>query len=352
MAKLFGFTFKNWDCHIVEKKKIWFSISLGIILVGLILFFIFGFNVGIDFSGGTILNVTTGSLYTDASYDGLVAEVNKVLNANGVNAEITQKLSSDSAPGVSIRYQNVVNGKDATEDKMFEVNNKIKAELETKIADYVKGYSNASANVVMESVNVNMSNVGATASSELLLKAFLSIAVAAALILVYVAIRFEILSGVAAVIALIHDLLVMSAFMIIFRIQVNSSFVAALITILGYSINNTIVLFDRVRENEKGYLLRDASPTELINTSVKDTLTRSINTTITTLITIVLLAIFGLSQMREFAMPIIFGLLAGAYSSVFVAPCLWAWMKEKSLAKKSAKKRTYKNLLEKETKSK
>jgi len=180
----------------------------------------------------------------------------------------------------------------------------------------------------------------------------LSIAVAAALILVYVAIRFEILSGVAAVIALIHDLLVMSAFMIIFRIQVNSSFVAALITILGYSINNTIVLFDRVRENEKGYLLRDASPTELINTSVKDTLTRSINTTITTLITIVLLAIFGLSQMREFAMPIIFGLLAGAYSSVFVAPCLWAWMKEKSLANKSAKKRTYKNLLEKETKSK
>jgi len=204
----------------------------------------------------------------------------------------------------------------------------------------------------MESVKVNMSNVGATASSELLLKAFLSIAVAAALILVYVAIRFEILSGVAAVIALIHDLLVMSAFMIIFRIQVNSSFVAALITILGYSINNTIVLFDRVRENEKGYLLRDASPTELINTSVKDTLTRSINTTITTLITIVLLAIFGLSQMREFAMPIIFGLLAGAYSSVFVAPCLWAWMKEKSLANKSAKKRTYKNLLEKETKSK
>jgi preprotein translocase subunit SecF len=169
--------------------------------------------------------------------------------------------------------------------------------------------------------------VGGAVSAELVLSAFYSVALAAVLMLIYLAFRFELLMGAAAVLALLHDVFIMVAFVAIFRYQINSSFIAAMITIIGYSINSTIVIFDRVRENSKRLSLKEASYSEIGNKSIKETLMRSINTSITTLFTIFILFILGVSSIKEFAFPIIIGLIAGGYSSVFLAVPIWVMLK-------------------------
>lgn len=168
-----------------------------------------------------------------------------------------------------------------------------------------------------------------TVSSEILKSALLAVSVALVLMLAYIVIRFELLSGIAAVFALAHDLLMMACFMAIFHVEINSTFIAAIITILGYSINNTIIIFDRVRENLALYAHKRidgklVKPAYIANKSVQETIWRTINTTLTTLIIIAMVAIIGVSDIRVFALPIIFGLLAGTYSSIFIAPSIWA----------------------------
>ncbi len=166
--------------------------------------------------------------------------------------------------------------------------------------------------------------VGATVSTELLFNAILAVSLALIFMLCYIGLRFQLSSGIACIIALLHDVLIMFAFMAIFNIEINSTFIAALITILGYSINNSIILFDRVRENMRTVYAKSMSPEGVANKSIKETLIRSINTTITTLIMILMVAIIGVSEIKIFAFPIIFGLLAGTFSSIFIAPSLWA----------------------------
>ncbi len=164
--------------------------------------------------------------------------------------------------------------------------------------------------------------VGATVSTELLFNAILAVSLALIFMLCYIGLRFQLSSGIACIIALLHDVLIMFAFMAIFNIEINSTFIAALITILGYSINNSIILFDRVRENMRTVYAKSMSPEGVANKSIKETLIRSINTTITTLIMILMVAIIGVSEIKIFAFPIIFGLLAGTFSSIFIAPSL------------------------------
>lgn len=166
--------------------------------------------------------------------------------------------------------------------------------------------------------------VGATVSTELLFTAILAVSLALIFMLCYIGIRFQLSSGLACIIALFHDLLIMFAAMAIFHVEINSTFIAALITILGYSINNSIIIFDRVRENMRSVYAKNMTPEGVANKSIKDTLLRSINTTITTLIMIAMVAIIGVSDIRIFAIPIIIGLLAGTYSSICIAPSLWA----------------------------
>ena len=173
----------------------------------------------------------------------------------------------------------------------------------------------------------SLTAIGSVVSGEMVSSALISIAITAALMLLYLAFRFEWQMGVASVIALLHDALVMFAFVAIFRYPINSSFIAAILTILGYSINATIVVFDRVRENTKRLTLRQASDAEIGNISIKETLTRSINTTITTLITIVMLFAISGSDIREFAFPIIVGLITGTYSSVLLSVPMWTMLK-------------------------
>ena len=166
--------------------------------------------------------------------------------------------------------------------------------------------------------------VSASVGKDLSRSAFLASAVAVALILVYIGFRFEFKSGLAAVCALVHDLLVMLSFYVIFRIPFNINFIAAALTILGYSINATIVVFDRVRENRK--TMKTGNFGEIVDRSIWDTMTRSVNTTVTTLIVMLMLLILGVSSIRNFALPICIGIVCGCYSSVCISGPLWNLM--------------------------
>lgn len=168
------------------------------------------------------------------------------------------------------------------------------------------------------------SSVGATVSSQLILNAVIAISLALVFMLCYIGVRFQLSSALACIIALFHDLILTFCFMAMFRIEINSTFIAALITILGYSINNSIIIFDRIRENMKSIYTVKMTPEEVADLSIKETLMRTINTTITTMIMIAMIAIIGVADIKIFALPIIFGLLFGTYSSMFIAPSLWA----------------------------
>ena len=180
--------------------------------------------------------------------------------------------------------------------------------------------------IVMEyGVNIEkgyqVERVSASVGRDLSRAAFTASLAAVLLILVYIAFRFEFRSGLAAVCALVHDLLVMLSMYVIFRIPFNINFIAAALTILGYSINATIVVFDRVRENRK--TMKTGNFGEIVDASIWDTMTRSINTTITTLVVMLMLLILGVSSIRNFALPICIGIVCGCYSSVCISGPLW-----------------------------
>ena len=187
---------------------------------------------------------------------------------------------------------------------------------------------------------VSVDHVSAIAGHDLLSNAVKALLIAFVCMLIYIAIRFDLFSGLAALFGLVHDVLIMCSFMVFFRafFQVNSSFIAAVLTIVGYSINNTIIIFDRIRETSKkpGYSMKPRM--EIVEVSVSNTLSRTINTSLTTLITLVTLYIFGVDSIREFALPLIVGMLAGTYSSVLLSGQVWAMWMEKHNARKASKK--------------
>ena len=186
---------------------------------------------------------------------------------------------------------------------------------------------------------ISVDHVSAIAGRDLLSNAIKALLIAFACMLLYIAIRFSPLSGAAALFALVHDILIMCAFMVFFRgfFQVNSSFIAAILTIVGYSINNTIIIFDRIRENRKRPGMSQMRMMDVVEVSVGSTLARTINTTLTTLIPLVCLFIFGVSSIKEFAFPLIIGMLAGTYSSVLLSGQVWAMWDEKLAANRAAK---------------
>ena len=152
-------------------------------------------------------------------------------------------------------------------------------------------------------------------------------------LLIYIAIRFDLYSGVAALAALLHDILIMCSMMVFARAfyQANTSFIAALLTIIGYSINNTIIIFDRIRENSRLLTYKGDTHNIIVEASVRQTLSRTINTTITTLITLVVLYILGVDSIREFVFPLIVGMIAGVYSSVMLSGQIWAVWKDRQI---------------------
>lgn len=293
--------------NFTKNYKYFAILSAVIIIAGIVMACTVGANIGVDFSGGTLFTLEMGG-----DFD--VKDVTDALHANGINdAPVVKSGTTGSA-----KTQAVIRLKAFADDQ-------VENATRQAIVDQLSAKYPA-----VEVAGVD--RVGAVASAELIRNAAFSVLIASALILIYIWIRFELMSGVAAVFALVHDVLIMIALTIILRIQINSSFIAAVLTIVGYSINNTIVIFDRVRENTK-LIGKADNGDEVINVSVKETLTRSIFTSMTTLITIVALYVLGVDSIREFAMPIIVGLLAGTYSSVFLAAPLWGSLRRLQLKK-------------------
>lgn len=286
-------------------------ISAGIMVLALLLsLFGMGINVGIDFSGGMSMQYTMGEAVTQSDIEG-------VLNGIGLKdyAVSVQGTGKDS---INIRIKAI------DEDGVQGVQASITEALQSK-------YPNAA-------IYGDVNYVGPVAGATLLRNAFLSVLIAALCMLIYIAIRFDFNSGAAAVLGLVHDVLIMLSFMVILRsfVQMNSSFIAAMLTIVGYSINNTIIIFDRIRENARK--MPSSTPrADVVNRSIKECLGRTINTTLTTLVTIVCLYIFGVSSIREFALPIIVGIISGVYSANMINGYVWAFLEEKKRAKKAAK---------------
>ena len=322
------------------KNLKWFLIApIVICLVGVVLLCTLGFNLGIDFTGGSNMTIyldTDGTYTVDdsvVSTDQRVLEqkINNVLREYGLDIntyqDTTMNISGmgiEDGKAVIIKYQN--NNKLETA-KIEETNNKIRLDL-------LKAFKYVDENATLETIgsiegSALIANGGittASASSELMMKSFIALLVAILLILVYVAFRFEFTSGLAAILALFHDLLVTTSIMLICRIEINVSFIAALVTILGYSVNNTIIIFDRMRSDLKTAKQSNAkiSNQEVANGAVRASLMRTILTTLTTFIMIFMVTVIGVPDIREFAFPIMIGILAGFYSATCLTPGLWA----------------------------
>lgn len=285
---------------IIEKTKIWFSISLAIILVGVVLMATRGLNFGIDFKGGTKVVVDFGD-----SFDKVEAD------------EIVKEYAPDAVTKTIETTQYEIKSKDLDETKTAELFNALKEKYSLE-----------------DSALVSQSQIGPSVGKELTRNALLSVAVACVAMLIYIAIRFEFNFGLAAIIALLHDGLITLSVYAIFNIPVNSSFIAAMLTILGYSINDTIVIFDRIREN--CHSMRRSTPSEIANASINKTLARSINTSLTTLIIIGAVNVF-VPTVREFSFPLLIGIAAGAYSSIFIASPIWVSLQNRKAKNKKVK---------------
>ncbi|HIU99519.1 MAG TPA: protein translocase subunit SecF [Candidatus Stercoripulliclostridium merdipullorum] len=328
---------RRHNIPVYQNRYYWFIAPLVVLLIALICGTVYstegnqydGFaNVGIDFKGGTVLTVEMkGADMIGANYEKNLEMIETIVENNGAKVSTRQTSGTNS---IIVRYPNSINGQnynDASKtEEMIAINQRISEQVTAK---FKETYGSA------VTVNAGAEMTNATASSELIKKAFLSVGIAMLLMMIYTAFRFDFFSGIAALANQFHDILMMLALVIIFRIQINSSLIAGLITIVGYSINNTIVIFDRIRGEVKllkpkgsgrgwGNVRPDFQ--SIVNTCVSESLTRSLFTSLTTLFTITILACVGVQSLTEFALPIIFGILAGLYSAIFLGPSLWGMM--------------------------
>ncbi len=283
--------------EIIHQKKIWFSISALIILTALLFAVVNGVNTGIDFTGGTIMEF-------DFHQQVEVSEIRQVTNQFDADASI----NFIGAEQEQVQIRTIV---DMNHQERMEV-----------FHEFQEKYG------IVENDFLRAAQFGPSIGQEIQNRAYLSILIAAVGMLIYITFRFEFSFGLAAIIALIHDILIVVAVFIIFQIPINSPFVAAMLTVLGYSINDTIVVFDRIRENRK--LMKKFDFTSLTSESIRQTIKRSIYTSVTTLITIVALYILGVPMIKDFALPLIAGIISGTYSSIFIASPVWVMIKERS----------------------
>ena len=294
--------------EIKNRMKPCLIFSLAIMLIALVMTLTgHGLNLGVDFTGGTLMTYNMGSEFD-------TNDISAVLNANGISDAQIAKVGQDNE--VQIR----ISDKDNTDT--------LRSEFEKSLSEK---YPNLKY--------VDLSRVGAVAGRDLINNAIKSVLVASVLMLLYIAIRFDFFSGMAAILGLLHDVLIMLSVSVILRsfMRVETTYIAALLTIVGYSINNTIIIFDRIRENSHKPQLRSMKRDEIVNLSVKESLSRTLNTTATTLITVVVLYIFGVDSIKLFALPLIIGIIAGTYSANMINGYIWAALKDAYDMQKKAK---------------
>lgn len=286
----------------VGKRKPFYILSVFLLAAGIAMLSIFQLNLGIDFSSGTRVEVMTdGPLTSD--------EVRATIEAAGYETDDIV-LSGDNSNIAVLRYV-----EDFTQQEI--------AELKSSFIDEF-------------GVEPSVSTVSPTVGQELARNAVYALAIAAIGIIIYVAFRFEWRFGVSAIVALLHDAFFMIAIFSILRLEVDITFIAAVLTIVGYSINDTIVTFDRIRENlhRAGAIQTEQELADIVNKSLRQTLVRSVITVLTVVFVVVSLIFFGAPSIQNFSIALLIGLIAGTYSSIFIAAQLWFDLKRKQLFKK------------------
>lgn len=279
---------------LVKRYKIFFAITITFLIIGFASMIFKGFNLGIDFTGGSIMDLQFNKTVT-------VAEVRDVLKERDLGNAIIQLESNDSnatqAKGVLIRTGVI---SDAQRQQVM-------ADLKTKLGEFTIQ---------------RVENVGATIGGELIQQAVMAIVLSWILMIAYITIRFEFKFAIAAIIALIIDVSVTLSYFSLFHMELDSSFVAALLTVVGYSVNGTIVIFDRIRENLKIHR-RSESMTEMVDNSIWQTMGRSVYTVGTSLFAVVAIFLWGGDTIRNFAFAMLVGFSSGAYTSTLLAGPLW-----------------------------
>ena len=309
---------KNKTFDVVGKKKIFYVVSVSVIVIAIIVTLIAGMNVAIEFKGGTIITY---------SYDGTIDE-----NAVAAAAQQITGQQCNATLGESL-----ADG-ETTVSLSFPTSSGLTAETQSKLSDALQEQFAASSLELYSSQDVDPST-----GSGFFGKCIVAVIFSAIVMIVYIGFRFRKIggwvAGCCAVVALVHDMCFVYACCLICRFDVDSNFMAVLLTILGYSINATIIIYDRIRENRRLYG-NEKSLGELVNMSVSQSFGRSLHTTATTVIAMATICIVslvaGVESILSFAFPLVIGLLAGVYSSNCIAPTLWTvW--QGALDKKKAK---------------
>lgn len=316
-AKFYGKAKKIKNVDFVGKKAIFFTCSILVICVGIVGMAVHGIkgdkslNYSLEFLGGTSTTVEFNEAYSLAQADDeIVPKIAEVIGSNDIQTQVV----------------------DNTNQIIFKTKSLNLEQREAFNTMLEKDYS-------VDASAITSSNIGSTVSGEMRSQSMLAVVVAAFFMLLYIWFRFKDLRFAgSAIIALIHDVLVVLALYAVARISVGSAFIACMLTVIGYSVNDTIVIFDRIRENKK--TLRDESPESLralANESITQTLSRSISTSLTTVVMVLMLLILGVTSIREFALPLLVGIVCGTYSSICIATELWYVMKVHIKGKKKTK---------------
>ena len=279
--------------------KIFISVTLTILAIGVGSMIMKGFNLGIDFKGGNIIDITFDKAVT-------VSDIRNVLDKHDLGSSIIQLATNDdSTSSKSVLIRTGIIGDDVRQDTL--------TDLKKQIGEY----------------NVNrVENVGATVGSELVKQAIIAIIVSWILMILYITMRFEVRFAIAAVLSLVIDVMMVVSWFSFFQWEIDSSFVAALLPVVGFSINGTIVIFDRIRENLKGHRPSE-SLAELVDNSINQCMTRTLYTNFTVLFTVGAIIIFGGETIRNFAYAMFIGFSSGVYTSILLAGPMWKTFKEK-----------------------
>ena len=287
------------------KRKIFFSISIGLLVLALVSSIFFGVELDIQFRGGSIMSYAHTS---DVNTADIEVAINELTAAN-----VSVQSGENTATGVKSITISLAQSQGITADEQLEITNKL-------VEMYPEGG--------IESLSIN--NVDASIGQEFFIKSIIAVVIAAVIMILYIAFRFKNIggwsAGVMAVIALFHDVLMVFAVFVFLKIPLNDNFIAVILTILGYSLNDTIIIYDRIRENE-GLMSKKAGLVEIVNKSINQSLGRAFGTTFATVLSMIVVAVvawsYGITSIITFAVPMIVGILSGLYSSVFVTGSLW-----------------------------
>ena len=266
------------------------------IIAGIIGMVIRGFNFGIDFVGGTIAQFEMHRTFETAEIKAVTDKYDKDMIISAAGDGNTQVIIKST----------------------INFDESVKAEI---IADFCEAFGITDEDVLSFDI------VSPTIGKELRSQALKASAITIICVLLYITVRIEFVSALSSIIALLHDVLIMVGFYAIFHLQVNSSFIAAVLTILGYSINSSIVVFDRIKDETRKHSRSDI--VGIVDDSLAKSVKRTVYTTLTTMLAVISLYVFGVTSIREFTLPMIVGFAAGAYSSLFVAPSVWYLMKSR-----------------------